>query len=234
MDTPLSFLLSSLRSLWQKPSAPPPLPEDWEAELSRTDWNRRDVLVGSLRSRQQLDICLKHRFYHIPVVQLTEDDLPIRYVAIYQSRTLFGEKGGIYYYGKVTACTRVRRWEIRELPRDSEERYYRFDVESWETLPAPIVPKETGFAYLLTNFFLLKNSREVPELTFMSEREFRFCQALRRALEAKHPKAFLFEGSRITFEKKTIRIYRSGKLMEVEATCFEKIPSASQPVEFGK
>lgn len=229
MDTPLSFLLAAFLNLVRKsPAARPELPEDWKSELSRTDWDQRDVLVGSLRSKQQLEVCLRHRFYHIPVVQLTQEDFPIHYVAVYQSRTLFGENCGIFHYGRVTACSRVRRRDIRELPKDSDERYYRFEIAQWQTLPAPILPKETGFTCLLTNYFLLRHSREIPELTLRSERDFRFYQALRAALEERRPTPFFFDGCHVTFEKKTIRLYREDKLT---AAClisdFQQTPKAA-------
>ena len=78
------------------------LPRGIEEKLAKVDWSVRDVLVGSLRDREQLKIALEHNFYHVPSRQLGEDDLPIRYVAIYQSRNIFGTEAGIRYYGEVT------------------------------------------------------------------------------------------------------------------------------------
>ena len=36
--------------------------ERLEAKLNAVDWAVRDVLVGTVRSPQQLDICRRHRF----------------------------------------------------------------------------------------------------------------------------------------------------------------------------
>ena len=36
--------------------------EKLEAKLKAVDWAVRDVLVGTMRSPQQLDICRKHCF----------------------------------------------------------------------------------------------------------------------------------------------------------------------------
>lgn len=42
------------------------LPRGIEAKLAKVDWNTRDVLLGTLSRKAQLDVCLKHKFYHIP------------------------------------------------------------------------------------------------------------------------------------------------------------------------
>ena len=55
--------------------------EKLEAKLKAVDWAVRDVLVGTMRSLQQLDICRKHCFYYIPAERLQDSDFPVRYVA---------------------------------------------------------------------------------------------------------------------------------------------------------
>ena len=131
-----------------------------------------DTLVGTLRSPRQIGICLKRKFYHIPAKQIEEHDLP-KYVAIYQSERMFGEElSGIKYYGEIKRCVRLRRSRIREIPKSSNEMYYKFKVRKWERLENPIAAKEIGFVRLFTSFSLLKNSKEVPELTFLDKEEF--------------------------------------------------------------
>ena len=76
------------------------LPKGIERKLAKVDWSRRDVLVGTLRSKEQLDICLEHNFYYVPAERV-EKHLPIRYAAIYQTRNIFGKDAGIVYYGEV-------------------------------------------------------------------------------------------------------------------------------------
>ena len=56
--------------------------EKLEAKLKAVDWAVRDVLVGTMRSLQQLDICRKDCFYYIPAERLQDSDFPIRYVAL--------------------------------------------------------------------------------------------------------------------------------------------------------
>ena len=57
--------------------------EKLEAKLKAVDWAVRDVLVGTMRSLQQLDICRKDCFYYIPAERLQDSDFPVRYVALY-------------------------------------------------------------------------------------------------------------------------------------------------------
>ena len=91
------------------------LPRGIEDKLAKVDWSSMDVLVGSLSSIEQLDTCLDHKFYHIPANRIKEADLPIRTVALYQSKRLFGAKAGIHYYGEVVQCALVPRNEISRL-----------------------------------------------------------------------------------------------------------------------
>ena len=97
--------------------------EKLEAKLKAVDWAVRDVLVGTMRSLQQLDICRKDCFYYIPAERLQDSDLPVRYVALYQSQYVFGAQAGVRYYGEVTKCSAVRRSAITEVsPRRGDGR----------------------------------------------------------------------------------------------------------------
>lgn len=80
--------------------------ERLEAKLNAVDWAVRDVLVGTVRSPQQLDICRRHRFYYIPAEQLGDEAFSVRIVALYQSQYVFGPQAGVQYYGEVTKCSR--------------------------------------------------------------------------------------------------------------------------------
>lgn len=161
------------------------LPRGIEGKLAKVDWSERDVLIGTLSKRQQLDSCLKYRFYHIPAERLKDSDFPIRYIALYQSKALFGSEAGVRYYGEVTKCIPLSRGEITEIkPRPGTEtkRYYRFEVKEWKRLSKPIVVKEMGFVRSFTNRFLLEHSAEMPELWIRSEEEYRLYSELKRAV----------------------------------------------------
>ena len=156
-----------------------------EEKLAVVNWEKRDVLIGTFRSRQQFNICFDKNFYYIPVKQVTDDRLPIHYIALYQTKNKFGNDAGIRYYGEVLRTTKVRRKNIKEVPlthANGDELYYRFSVREWETLNHTIQPKEHGFPCDYTNMFLLQHSEYVPELLIESEEKYRFYTELKRSV----------------------------------------------------
>lgn len=128
------------------------------------EWSERDTLVGVLRDTAQLDIALENKFYHIPDKYISESDLPIKYIAMYQSKRLFRNRAGIYYYGEVESVKWVKRNSIREIPKDSNEHYFRFNIKEWKKLENPIEAKELGFIRFFTNFQMMQHSTETPQL----------------------------------------------------------------------
>ncbi len=146
-------------------SAPHPIaPQTPSENKASLEWTERDTLVGVLRDEAQLDIALKNKFYHIPDKYITNSDFPIKYVAIYQSKRLFRNRAGIYYYGEVESVKWIKRSTIREIPKDSNEHYFRFNIKEWKTLEKPIEAKELGFIRFFTNFQMMLSSTEIPQL----------------------------------------------------------------------
>ena len=156
------------------------LPKRLDKAIGGASWLTPDVLVGALRNRYQLDVCLECDFYHMPATRI--DPKAVEYVAMYQSITLFGRKSGILWYGKVAEFEKLRRYEIDEIPKNSDEWYYRFDVKKWRKFSTPISAGGVAFVHLLTNRFLLRNSRTVAELLVGSEHQFRWLYALKKAM----------------------------------------------------
>lgn len=147
-------------------------------------WDKRDVMVGVLHDAAQLDANAAHRFYHIPAKLLACPPGDIGHVALYQSKRLFGKAAGIRLYGRVGRCDLVPRGEIHEIPArgDPGEPYFRFGVAEWETLPRPI--RAVGLApgvSVLTTLFLLRNSRNFPELYIRTLRQWELYSLLRAA-----------------------------------------------------
>lgn len=210
------------------------LPRGIEKKLATMDWSRRDVLVGSLRDRNQLAVCLTHNFYHVPAGAISESDLPIRYVAIYQSVRKFGAESGIRYYGEVTKCIPVARHEIREIPRLSREPYYRLEIREWKQLPRPIAAKEVPITRpVFTNLFLLEHSTEIPELYLKSVQEYRFYMELKRALRQTEIRGegaetgFRFQDALVVFENGRINLYQDRKITaSYTQEAFTKTPGA--------
>ena len=207
------------------------LPVGIEEKLKKIDWSVRDVLIGTLRNKDQLDQCIRHRFYHTPIKNFDDSDFPIRYVAVYQSKKLFGSEAGIHLYGEVTRCSVVKRREITEIPKSSDELYYRFEIKEWKELPQPIAKKEIGFKFAFTNLFLLEHSTEIPELWIRSEEEYRLYMELKRSLDSAEISSddpgFQFGGARILFEDGEILIMKDRKIIaKHSAVDFSRSPNA--------
>lgn len=191
-----------------------------------------DTMVGALRAPRQLGICLKRKFYHIPASYIEEYAIP-KYIAIYQSERIFGsEVAGVRYYGEVKKCTPMRRSKIREIPKKSNELYYKFKVKSWIRLENPIAPKELGFIRLFTNSFLLLNAEEIPELTLTAPNDFVFYRLLKTAIkEIRENKNRIFAGfslGELDFAVSASEIYlcKGGRLFDAfSVSSFMQTPS---------
>lgn len=148
--------------------------------------NLLNVLVGSIRQKSydQLNMCLKHQFYHIPLQRIQKQLSQIKRIALYQQQGNQSETGGIHFYSKVVDFKIVKRKEIREIPanqRRAEALYVRFDVEQWKEREIPIVPRGYGIQYhILTHWDLFEQAVEIPELSLKSEEQYRLWRELRR------------------------------------------------------
>lgn len=212
------------------------LPVGIEERLAKADWDRRDVLIGTLRNNAQFQLCMEHKFYYIPAELIQEENLPIHYVSLFQTPRIFGNQAGIHYYGQVLRSALVKRKNIREVPlthNNPEQLYYRFQIRQWIPLPRPILPKESGFVREFTNLFLLENAEFVPELLLRSEEEYRFYSELKRrtgmALEHSQATAgFELGGIRALFDDGKIQLFREEKMV---CTCpiaeFSRHPGAT-------
>jgi hypothetical protein len=82
---------------------------------------------------EQLKINVDSNFYHTNLKNVNLVKNSVEYIVISQSKKLFGEEvAGISYVGKVSEIRIVKRSEIVEIPKDSDELYVRFEVEKWE------------------------------------------------------------------------------------------------------
>lgn len=140
-------------------------------ECSDGDYKDRCVLVGVVRSRYQFERLMRKRFYHIPLRQVTECFFPVKYIAIYQSKRFFGKNAGIRYFGEVEGCETVKRRDIREIPKDSDEKYLYFKIKKWRVLSKRIEAKEMENTAFSTTPYLLKNGKDSAELTLRSREE---------------------------------------------------------------
>ena len=155
-----------------------------DTNLTCTMWTERDTLIGVLRDVKQLSVCLSDNFYHIPAKYISEYNLPVKWIGIYQSKNLFRNEAGIRYIGKVKSCTCVPRRLITEIPKDSNEYYYRFNVEKWIKLDNVIEGKEVGFIRIFTNYEMMLASHEVPQLMLSNRFEHEKYTELKNAIMA--------------------------------------------------
>lgn len=190
-------------------------------------WDSPSVLVGALRSPHQLDICRDYSFYHVPARYIPDSWLPFSYVAIYQSYTMFPDDCGVMLYGKVKSWKPVHRWQIRELPKNSDELYYQLEVESWQQLEPPIAIKEIPIVHLRTNLFLLTHSLDTPELTLRSPEHYVYYQALSAALTLGDGIVFYHPGGQVRHKSGLFQVHRYGrKIASFRTEDFVETPSA--------
>lgn len=136
------------------------LPCDVQKQLEAVDWAQMDTLVGTVRNQAQLEECLRRKYYYVPVNQVPDEQFPIRYVAIYESKI------GIRYFGTVIRCARVPRRQIPfpMMGNYGEELYYAFVVKSWEEQTPVQYCEEKIYKARFTHFFLLQHSTQTYEL----------------------------------------------------------------------
>lgn len=90
------------------------LPVGIEEKLAKVDWSRRDVLVGTLRGPEHLAACLSAKAFLVAASRIKEENFPIRYVALYETESAFGDEAKIKYYGEVKTIE-VVTWESGAL-----------------------------------------------------------------------------------------------------------------------
>ena len=163
------------------------LPKGIEERLKKADWSKEEVLVGSLSSLGQWEECFKKKYYYVPVSALYENYHQVEYIAIYQSKNLFGKEAGIRYYGEVIEVSIMPRIEINNLVGRTHPnaKCYRFTIKEWKKLSSKIeFERDWVYRPRYSNSFLLHNSKSTFELfNIRSESDYRLVYELRRIQE---------------------------------------------------
>ncbi len=142
-----------------------------ELFYQREKVEKRNLLIGALRTREQLSTNLRHNFYHIPL-DVIGSEKGIEYIALYQSKNLFSntvDGTGIHYIGKIVNSTILKRSEVSEIPAsfNQDKLYVRFNISEWKRLQ---IPKKVGSSFpkvcLRTSLFLFDNALNINELKF--------------------------------------------------------------------
>lgn len=148
----------------------------------------KNVLVGSVRRPEQVEVALRKSFYHMPLKNLSDVKIltQIEYIAMCQSRKKFIDpvKTGIHWVGKVADWKVLRRNEIKEIPYrpgTEEELYVRFTIEEWKRLAVPITLGGQGiYTVLFTSKYILDRALEIAELRLETEEALREWREKRR------------------------------------------------------
>ena len=152
-------------------------------------WPKKDVMVGTVRSAEQLRYNLSTRSYYAPARFVSENQLPVSYIALHEQG--IGVPVGIKRYARVCTTEKIPRGKIPVSMRpntDPEEPYYYFTVEEWQKLPRPIVIQcTTRGKPRFTSKFLLEHCTHSYQLfAVRSEAEFRLVEEIQKALTDEH------------------------------------------------
>ncbi|MGZ4163908.1 MAG: hypothetical protein ACXVPK_07710, partial [Tumebacillaceae bacterium] len=139
--------------------------------------HEKNVLIGAVRNKEQLDVYLQHNLYFMPLAQLGKDQnalTQLHVIGLYQSRAQFGQQEcGIRWIGRVRNWSVVARSAITELPIDEQAEdvlFLRIEIESWVERECPIEPGGRRVSsYLLTSEYMLERAHELHELRFTAE-----------------------------------------------------------------
>ena len=116
---------------------------------------------------------------HIPLKHLFREQTiltQLKFLVIYQSRTLFGEKeSGVSWLGRIERWEVVPRGQIKERPAQhgrEGELYVRFTIKEWTRLPRSVKPGGNFvYSHLFTTKYILDLAEELAELRLGTEKE---------------------------------------------------------------
>ena len=196
-------------------------------------FNERNVLVGTLKDKEQYNINISNKFYHMPKKNINLVKNNIKYIALYKSKNFFGEDSGITCYGKVKEINVLKRNEITEIPKASDELYCRFEIEEWIELSHKII--SNGFPLrrpIYTTFYLLNNANTLEELCIKNKEEFRLWMELKRFTkddvmakvnkEAGNIEAFDIDGINVIVTDTAVKSIKGNMVVEVSKDEFRR------------
>jgi len=212
------------------------LPKGIEEKLRKVDWSVKDVLVVTVKDKNDLEIYRDGKYVYIPAENIKREKWDFRYIALYQPTVTFNqEEAGITYYGEILKYNFVLKNEtgaFKEKLKSKSEFIIKFEIEEWKKLSKKIIVKEMRVDNKFTNYFLLMHSREIPELWISSEEEFRFYYELKRAAngivinDEEESIRFKHNGYDISFRNGKIKIYKAEEqIYEKDIVDFSKKPN---------
>ena len=159
---------------------------DTEKKLSQLDWSVKDVMVGTVRTLEQLQFCLAQRIYYTPARLYHQDTSVIKYIALHEES--LGNTSGIKRYGEICEMQTVNRGSIPVSMRpgtNPEEEYCYFTIKQWIDLPCPIEIRDSfrGKPQFTNHFLLHHCTRSYQLFTISSEQEYRLMLQLHAVLD---------------------------------------------------
>ncbi len=148
----------------------------------------RNMIIGSVRGPEQIEMALTHHFYHVPLRNVSDVQIvtQLEYVAMYQSKRKFGAEGqeGIRYYGRIASWQIMRRGDIAELTPDmrkQDQLYVKLNVEQWQERTPAIIPGGQGiYTLLYTSKYIFDRADELAELRLETEEQLQQWREKRR------------------------------------------------------
>ena len=189
--------------------------------LSHISWDMPDVMVGTVRNEEQLEYNLNQKRYYVPAKFLSEKQLPIRYIALYEWDE--EDNACICRMARVLSTETIPRGSIPVTMRpeaDPTEPYYSFTVDPWTALPHEIRIRDTVRGRpLFTNRFLIEHCKVSWELFAIgSEKEYRLWAAICKLLDEDKPSSPAYaigEKRKLTLEKDCLILRtKRGRILE--------------------
>ena len=150
-------------------------------QLNSINWALKNVMVGTVRSQEQLAYCLQEKIYYVParLVPLEKDD-DLNYVALHEEG-IDGE-ACIRYWGRVASLDQVKRHTI-PVPtsrNNGDEYYLLIHISDWQTLerPIPIHDSYKGRPRYTNPFLLQHCNRSYQLFCIRSAEDYKTCASV--------------------------------------------------------
>ncbi len=210
-----------------------PLSQEDEAALSNVDWSAKEVMVGTVRTPEQLQFHLDKQGYYTPARHLSKERFPIRHIALHEED--LGEKSGILRWGEVTSVRTLKRGQIPVTMRpgaDPQEEYLYFTVKQWKDLPHPIAIRDTyrGKPQFTNPFLLLHCTESYQLFAITSPEDFRLMASLIQAPTESATVLLYQQADRAVFQADGYFVITDGKgkiLEKVSVQSFANRPRQS-------
>ena len=204
-----------------------------KARKPKDNWAVKDVMVGTVRTPEQLQYNLTSCTYYAPARFVSESKLPVTYIALHEQG--IGVPPGIKRYARVLTVQLVPRGNIPVSMRpntDPEELYYFFHVGPWQSLPRPIAIRGTrrGKPRFTTKFLLDRCTHSYQLFAIASETEFRLMEEIYKALDdSSHTAHFSENGCRVVISGGYITLTdEEGQILDrIRLTTYKKKPRVS-------